>query len=858
MEASFYPFKFKLPHINDLKNDRESILNELKLYALSLPNNELKKQILESLMAFHGEKFTINDIRRIYNYALSIRLKNETINTLIREEWLELSQKCKSPLENFTLVNSGKNISYKQKKALLHLCCYYHLFIFLHGIESPLIGKIKQEIDRLFVNPNLLLSYKAIDDLHQKLVFVFLQRGGIESLPFSLMNINIIEFLNHLGIEVIDFEINEKQETKDIQIVDKESPNIETNIKEKNVRLASLKDILTVRSYNVCMNNKLFTVNDIVNYFSKRKTFINLRNCGRKSNEELITLCNQLNSNSLLNIKQAKVEEESPYSDNKIKKILNNLNPKDWETFLLNLSTSSKSLSKRSENILLKILKKKDKFYVLRELLRVQHQPLLLKNVGKKSGAELAKFVEIKMKWFNKIVNLNEVGEFQELRDFRYFVFLIKSQLNVSINELSITEEDFKSKSVKLFVFLSEMCFSRSFHQNENEYHVFIHGTGFDRRYPKKMLDDLGKDLGITRERVRQIRNKIVEPSFKRLFLIKEFFNYTNLSFEFNDPITILNDSLIRRINENGETSLTRSFIGRVIHHLFDDKIVLGIDFKFSGTLKNYGYASTIIQESRMLRNFYIIDKKIGGQINFKKLLIDVGTRMKDKIEKDIILEKVDYLKHFVKEIDTEKINVVSTVLEKEFNTITHRGKYSYVPLEINENSIIIKRNTKWKAHEYVYHVLEDLGEPSHKDVIENRLREMFPEAKIKSVQGSILRYSDIFISFGRTSTYGLKKWEIEGNIKGGTIREIIEEYLKNWEVPKHINDITQHVKRFRESTNSNSIFYNLKIMNPEKNPFLFFKGGLIGLKAKNYYDQNRLIPSKSPSSLEELIDDFF
>ena len=35
------------------------------------------------------------------------------------------------------------------------------------------------------------------------------------------------------------------------------------------------------------------------------------------------------------------------------------------------------------------------------------------------------------------------------------------------------------------------------------------------------------------------------------------------------------------------------------------------------------------------------------------------------------------------------------------------------------------------------------------------------------------------FISFGRTSTYGLKEWEEkEKDIRGGTIRDITEEFL--------------------------------------------------------------------------------
>jgi len=107
----------------------------------------------------------------------------------------------------------------------------------------------------------------------------------------------------------------------------------------------------------------------------------------------------------------------------------------------------------------------------------------------------------------------------------------------------------------------------------------------------------------------------------------------------------------------------------------------------------------------------------------------------------------------------------------------------------------------------------------------------------------------------GRTSTYGLRKWENAGLYKGGTIRKIVKEYLENWNIPKHINDITHHVLQFRD-TNSYSILQNVKLMNTDKSPFVFYRGGMIGLKRKNYFKKNDL--NIEPISLEELINDFF
>lgn len=49
-------------------------------------------------------------------------------------------------------------------------------------------------------------------------------------------------------------------------------------------------DELSVRSYNVCKYNELNSVNDLHQYFLKHKSFNKLRNCGRRSNDEIIEI----------------------------------------------------------------------------------------------------------------------------------------------------------------------------------------------------------------------------------------------------------------------------------------------------------------------------------------------------------------------------------------------------------------------------------------------------------------------------------------------------------------------------------------------------------------------------------------
>lgn len=614
--------------------------------------------------------------------------------------------------------------------------------------------------------------------------------------------------------------------------------------------------MLSVRSFNICIVNGLNTVNEVLEYFSNNLGFTKFRNCGQKSNEELIEFCEKYSMGDIHNnIMGAK--SRSLFSEYETRDLINKLTREDWDMFTINLSTSSKELSTRCQNIIRQVLGLNDRLKIINELLIIKYNPTNVKNVGPKTAQELFNFVEEKINLLNEISEANHEDKSPSSKDFRRFKLKLKSELNVEVSDLPITENDFMSKTLKIFSMLEKICFSKVFHENESEYHIFLYGTGFDKRFPIKILEEIGNDLDLTRERVRQIKIKLIDNVFHRFSFLSEFISYTSYSF-FQDKLFIINREFVETINNDENTSLTRDFIGRVICHLIPNKSVLGIEFKYSGKLKNYGYTLGIIQDSGKLKNLYVLEKSIFEKMNLYQLLTDVGQKMKEKVEKDVHIEKVTYFQKFAIDLDEEKSEIISTILKEEFSHEVFRAKHSYVPLRVTNDTIIISRNTKWKAWEYVYKVLEDLGEPSHKREIKIKLKQMFPNIKVKSISGAVLSYPDIFISFGRTSTYGLKVWEQKGLYKGGTIRELVEEYLDNWEKPMHINDITKYVQRFRETTNSNSIFYNIKIMNPKKNPFLFFKGGLLGLKSKNYYNKDKLVTSTSPSSLEDLIDDFF
>jgi hypothetical protein len=89
------------------------------------------------------------------------------------------------------------------------------------------------------------------------------------------------------------------------------------------------------------------------------------------------------------------------------------------------------------------------------------------------------------------------------------------------------------------------------------------------------------------------------------------------------------------------------------------------------------------------------------------------------------------------------------------------------------------------------------------------------------------------FIHIGRSSTYGLKIWEHKKvQFKGGTIRDIVREFLLKKSRIAHLLEIYEHCKKYRPKTSIKSIRRNLEV--DSKGDFIFYPQQFIGLISFN------------------------
>ena len=93
----------------------------------------------------------------------------------------------------------------------------------------------------------------------------------------------------------------------------------------------------------------------------------------------------------------------------------------------------------------------------------------------------------------------------------------------------------------------------------------------------------------------------------------------------------------------------------------------------------------------------------------------------------------------------------------------------------------------------------------------------------------SFLFNSDRITAIGKTSTYTLKKW----NINHLTIRGLIHQILEESDTPLSLDDIVDFLAIKGRNTNRNSV--NSNILLDDKYHFVKFEGGLIGIESKKY-----------------------
>ncbi|MCK0179670.1 hypothetical protein MWU50_10235 [Flavobacteriaceae bacterium S0862] len=576
------------------------------------------------------------------------------------------------------------------------------------------------------------------------------------------------------------------------------------------------KEEISVRSYHVCKYNNLNSVKDLQEYYYKHKSFDKLRKCGRRSNEELTEICNKYTEDYLEN-REIQIKKEAP-----LKTIISELTRFQREAINSFILVNTNSLSVRSKNAISLLLKGnfKIKNFAEKILLSDSFNVKNMKNVGAKCVPEIETYISIIKDSLIEVSQSNDQKHLISLKN----KFFIQNTFSIS----KIPSEILESESIFL---LTDFLLNQNALFDETQSVIVKKALKIYQNKKEYTLDDIADKINLTRERVRQIRNKCLDKLFDKLSFLQNFNDdlLQKYNIDINSNQIEIDTDIVDRINNTNNTNLSREFITYILFvYLWDKFLLIGniediLQPRYFNTRNRHNW-----------NNFYLVEKDIVRQIDFNALVNDIYIRINNRIIESYSFNFKSYLSRFLTNNHIEILDSALPIGEKIIN-----DEFDLY-LDLDEN-ISFKRNTHKRVPEYIIEALESFGKPTKLNVIYLWINSKYPEVtkSEEALRGSCQRSKEI-IYFGRSSTYGLKKWETsKENIKGGTIKDIITEQLKKSNKPLHIVEILNEVHKFREKTNEKNIIANLKL-DPYKT-FIFFNQKFIGLSnKKNDYDLSK------------------
>lgn len=556
--------------------------------------------------------------------------------------------------------------------------------------------------------------------------------------------------------------------------------------------LEQLSDLfgLSVRVLNVCRHNDLHHLSDIHRFDLRHHGFMKLRNCGAKTQLELRNM-----------LAQAKAQGKISLTDS----AAHGLSKEEVEKLFQN------SVSQLSDHA----------------------RTVLLSRIG---AAEAARAIRFFMMDGPGMPSVGDAGPgvVEELRAMRRDLLPAMSGYDVEqgtwvaagrppmlleawalrngIPAALLPTLQVKAGEMHLLSFLDHYLEVTGTRSKERTQQLYLHGAGFSLS-----LQDMGDRLGLTRERVRQILRSMDTEFPRRLAFIAEL---PDVKTHFADlvtsaPVFRTTLEITRMLNEREGTfwsPLFMLYIAQVlngpgyIHCHWTDL------FDRSPISKELDRSTPVLIDADLVP---VSTAMLSGLVDLH------ATKRRKNMELDLFRGQ-----RALGHEHRERLEAVLKVLIAE----------RYPEVQFDHGVVRLPPNKRRNREDRLEDVLASLDEPAHVELIMRKWMEQSPDDPISAagIRSIVVRGRSRFFSIGRTSTYGLRRWEKERkDLKGGTIRDLVENQLRNSETPLHLDQLTLGLLRFRPHTNVNSVLTNLH--HEQGGRFAFFPQGFIGLAGKTY-----------------------
>ncbi|MDO5608531.1 MAG: hypothetical protein Q4G08_08770 [Capnocytophaga sp.] len=568
-----------------------------------------------------------------------------------------------------------------------------------------------------------------------------------------------------------------------------------------NLKELYVNNKISVRAYRLCVANDIHHMDDLVQLYQQKQHFLALKNCGRKTNEELTLLCKNYN-----NVSGGKPQGDAISA-------IYQLSPMQVDTINCYIQVQLKKLSVRSYNALSLFLNQNFDFIFLSGWLLDNSYSEISKidNVGKKSQVELQHFF-FQIKQFSQQLTDDDAA----LKQIRYSLhaerlFGIKNPPGILLEQSCIFRWfDYLLQYGYLFDTKSTIILY-------NGWHIYDNVKG-------KTLEEMASLLGITRERVRQIRGKCLGELSERLSFIRYFNDDLLDAFTHSSSQAWwLDDALHKTIVHKSGVQLSKPMATYLISVYWREH------YDLVGNLDDLFLVRNLYSRGRYRwNNLYLVPKGMSAVLNFEELFNALHELLKKRFNNTQVINVDDLIQSNLVYQHFDDMNVLRAIVKKlvgqEFQLkVNRRGE------------VVLERNTRKRSYEFAYEALEQLGKPSSADEIAERINQLYPEqrSEVSRVRSSLKREHG-FVPMGRNNMFALQKWEQDfEDFKGGTIREIAFRYLEKLPTPADHNLLAEHVLKYRPASNKYSILQNLKL--DTSKTFVFFDSHTIGLSHKQY-----------------------
>lgn len=444
----------------------------------------------------------------------------------------------------------------------------------------------------------------------------------------------------------------------------------------------------------------------------------------------------------------------------------------------------------------------------------------LLSKIGRKTAGEIQGFVDGFQSYIDEIIGHDFSEEEKSL-------LLLKSKYGNFIDEYAC---DFYSERGSLPMFhIVENIIKEELKRN-NKIQFLNYLLPMLKGGLPLTMEQIAEKCNLTRERVRQLCTKgigylyrEIEPSkcddmyYYKVVSQTEDWAYLTDKFKNED---VIKSSSVEEMLKQENCNLTVSIGLLIMLRIFDGQYCV---------VGNRPYDMNTRSKSSW-NNSFVVKKDLVEAFDFDDMRCTLERYFEEHDAEEQICQTVeelllDFFMSSWKMFESSEVEAVGTVVSEIL-----MQEYGLIPDE--ELHFLIQGHKTLTAADVLFRILTEKYEPMTVDELYDILqtKHSFKYKSPASIRG-IVNSDDRLCMVGVDNLVALTEWE---HIKLGSVREVIVQYLEQFDEPKPVHDIVGYVLRYRDTT-ENSIRSTMY----SGSQFRQFDNGYFGLADKSYPDEH-------------------